>query len=129
MDTLFRDLISQEKIVIYMDNILIFFKTMKEHVDIVKKVLKILNNNKLLVQTKKYWFHQTKVEYLGVIISKDSVEVDPIKVKEVVDWPEPKDKQEIYQFLGFCNFYRRFIRGFAQLAKPLTELTGKKTWK
>jgi len=105
IDTLFQDLISQEKIVIYMDDILIFSKTMEEHVDIIKKVLKILNNNKLLVQTKKCQFHQIKVEYLGVIISKDSVEVDPIKVKGVIDWPEPKDKREIHQFLGFCNFY------------------------
>ena len=60
---------------------------------------------------------------------KDSVEVDPIKVKGVIDWPEPKDKREIRQFLGFCNFYQWFIREFIQLAKPLTELTGKKAWK
>ena len=102
---------------------------MEEHIDIVKKVLKILNDNKLLVQIKKCWFHQTKVEYLGVIILKDSVKVDPIKVKGVIDWPEPKDKWEIYQSLGFCNFYQQFIRGFAQLAKSLIELTGKKAWK
>jgi len=92
MDTLFQDLIGQEKIVIYMDDILIFFKTIEEYVSIIKKVLKILNDNKLLVQTKKCWFYQTKVEYLRVIILKDSIEVDPIKVKGVIDWPEPKDK-------------------------------------
>jgi len=90
---------------------------------------RILNNNKLLFQTKKCWFHQTKIDYLSIIIFKDSIRVDPEKIKEVTDWPEPRDKHEIWQFLGFCNFYRQFIKGFAKVAKPLTELTDKKEWK
>ena len=112
-----------------MDDILIFSKTLEEHSGIVKEVLKILNDNKLSIQTKKCCFHQTKIDYLGIIISKNSVEVDPIKIKGVAEWPEPKEKQEVRQFLGFCNFYRHFIRGFAKVTKPLTELTGKMKWK
>jgi len=108
-----------------MDDILIFSKTLEEHSGIVKEVLKILNDNKLSIQTKKCCFHQTKIDYLGIIISKNSVEVNPIKIKEVAKWPEPKEKQEVQQFLGFCNFYRCFIRGFTKVTKPLTELTGK----
>jgi len=108
-----------------MDDILIFSKTLEEHSGIVKEVLKILNDNKLSIQTKKCCFHQTKIDYLGIIISKNSVEVNPIKIKEVAKWPEPKEKQEVQQFLGFCNFYRHFIRGFTKVTKPLTELTGK----
>ena len=129
MDSLFRNLINQGKIVVYMDDILIFSKTLEEHVGIVKEVLEILNNNKLSIQTKKCRFHQTKIEYLGTIISKDRIEVDPAKIKGISDWPKPRDKHEVRQFLGFCNFYRQFIKGFAQAAKPLTELTGKKEWK
>jgi len=89
-------------------------------------VLKILKDNKLLVQTKKCLFHQKRIDYLEVIISKDSVEVDLAKIRGVTDWPEPSNKQDIQQFLGFCNFYRRFIRDFAKVAKLLTELTEKK---
>ena len=105
MDSLFQDLVNEGKIV------------------------RILNNNKLSVQTKKCWFHQTRIDYLGIIISKGSIKVDPEKIKGVTNWPEPRDKCEIRQFLGFCNFYQQFIEGFAKVAKPLTELTGKKEWR
>jgi len=112
-----------------MNDILHFSKTLEEHSRIVKKVLKILNDNKLSIQTKKCRFHQTKIDYLEVIISKNSVEVNTIKIKGVAEWSEPKKKQEVQQFLGFCNFYRCFIRGFAKVTKPLTELTKKMEWK
>jgi len=102
---------------------------MDEHKRIVKQVLQILANNKLSLYPKKCKFHQTKIEYLGVILSQNSVETNPTKTKGVAQWPEPRNKREVRQFLGFCNFYRRFILGFAQVARPLTELTGKKAWK
>jgi len=129
MDTLFCELIMSEKIVIYMDNILIFTQTMDEHKSIVKQVLQILADNKLSLHLKKCKFHQTKIEYLGVILLQDTIETDPTKTKGVAQWLEPRDKREVQQFLGFCNFYRRFILGFTQVAKPLTKLTGKKVWK
>jgi len=53
-----------------------------------------------------------KIEYLGVVLSQDSMEADPTKIKGVAQWPEPRDKRKVQQFLGFCNFYRRFIPGF-----------------
>jgi len=89
MDTLFCELIMLGKIVICMDDILIFTQTMDEHRSIVKQVLKILANNKLLLHPKKCKFHQTKIEYLGVILSQDSVKADPTKIKGVTQWPEP----------------------------------------
>jgi len=67
-----------------------------------------------------------KIEYLGVILSQDSIETDSTKMKGVAQWLEPQDKREVRQFLGFCNFYCWFIPGFAQVAKPLTELMGNK---
>ena len=117
------------KIVIYMDNILIFTWIMEKHRSIVWQVLQILANNKLLLYPRKCKFHQTQVEYLGVILLQDKVEADSAKIKGVAQWPEPQDKREIQQFLGFCNFYWRFIPGFAQVTKPLMELTKKKAWK
>jgi len=83
------------KIVIYMDDILIFSQTMDEHRSIVKQVLQILADNKLLLHPKKCKFHQTKIEYLGVILLQDSVETDPTKTKGVAQWPEPRDKREV----------------------------------
>jgi len=95
MDTLFHELIMTGKIVIYMDNILIFTQTMEEHWDIVRQVLQILANNKLSLYPKKCKFHQMKVDYLGVILSQNSVEANPTKIKGVADWPESHDRREI----------------------------------
>jgi len=83
MDTLFCKLIMSEKIIIYMDDILIFTQIMDEHKSIVKQILQILANNKLSLHLKKCKFHQTKIEYLGVILLQDSVETDPTKTKGV----------------------------------------------
>ena len=129
MDTLFCKLIMKGKIVIYINNILIFTQMMNEHRDIVKQVLQILANNKLSLHLKKCKFHQTKIDYLEVIISQDSIEANPIKTKGVADWPESHDKKEVQQFLGFCNFYCRFIPRFAKVTKLLIELMEKKEWK
>jgi len=85
MDILFHELIMKEKIVIYMDNILIFTKTIDKHKDIVRKVLQILTNNKLSLYSKKCKFHQTKINYLRVIILQDSIKANPMKTKEVTE--------------------------------------------
>ena len=112
IDTLFYKLIMSGKIVIYIDDILIFTQMIDEHKSIVRQVLQILADNKLLLYLKKCKFHQTKVEYLGVVLSQDNVETNPIKIKGVIYWPEPRDKREVWQFLGLCNFYYRFIPRF-----------------
>jgi len=95
MDTLFHELIMSGKIVIYMNNILIFTQTIEEYRSIVWQVLQILANNKLLLHPKKYKFHQTKIEYLGVVLLQDSIEANPTKIKGVAQWPESRDKREI----------------------------------
>jgi len=98
---------------IHMDDILIFTQTMEEHRDIVRRVLQILADNKLSLHPKKCKFHQTKIKYLGVILLQDNIEADPTKIKGIAQWPESRDKREVQQFLGFCNFYHRFIPRFA----------------
>jgi hypothetical protein len=68
-------------------------------------------------------FEKEKIEYLSVVISHNHVEMDPVKVAGVAEWPTPKSKKEVQSFLGFTNFYRRFVAGFSHNARPLHDLT------
>ena len=89
MNSMLWELINTRKVIIYINNILIFTKTIEKHHNIVDCVLVILERNKLTLQSKKYQFHKTKIDYLGIIISRNSVKVNPTKIKEVTKWPEP----------------------------------------
>jgi RNase H-like domain found in reverse transcriptase/Reverse transcriptase (RNA-dependent DNA polymerase)/Integrase zinc binding domain/Chromo (CHRromatin Organisation MOdifier) domain len=129
MNDLFRDLISKNKIIIYMDDIMIFSRTLEEHRRIVKEVLRILRDNNLYLKPEKCEFEKSEVEYLGLVVGEGKISMDPVKVKGISEWPEPECKTDLQQFLGFINFYRRFIRGFAETARPLHVLTGKSPWK
>ncbi len=68
------------------------------------------------------------MEYLGVIISKNSICMDPIKIAGIAEWPMPKKKKELQSFLGFTNFYRKFIKMYSKVVHPLTQLTGNAEW-
>ena len=93
-------------------------------------VLDRLCEHKLFLQADKCKFERTKIEYLGLVISEGHIEMDPVKVAGVAEWPIPKNKKEVQQFLGFTNFYKRFIRDFLHHAHPLFDLTGAKApWK
>lgn len=111
MDHVFRDIIDQNDIMIYMDDIFIYAgKTMEEHNTIVWKVLKRLSDNDLYLKLEKCEFGQKEISYLGVIISEGQFRMDPIKVKGIQEWPTPQKVKDIQAFLGFGNFYRRFIK-------------------
>jgi len=86
------------------------------------------SDNQLYLKAEKCAFEHTQIEYLGLIICHGKVSMDPIKVQGVQDWPCPTMKRELQQFLGFVNYYRRFIRAFAQITHPLHRLTGKEQW-
>jgi len=89
-----------------------------------------LRQYKLYLHPDKCSFEQSKIEYLGFIISEGMIEMDPVKVARVADWPVPTSKREVQSFLGFANFYRHFIKGFSHHARPLFDLTRKDTpWK
>ena len=123
MNHLFCDLINRGKVVVYMDNIMIFTTTLEEHWKIVKEVLTILCQNKLSLKHTKCEFEVLETEYLELIVAQGSVCMDKGKVQGVLNWPVPKTKKELRGFLGFLNFYQRFIKDFAQVAKPLNTLT------
>jgi len=102
-------------------------ETLEEHRRITRRVMELLRKNNLFLKPEKCEFKKTEVEYLGVIISQDSVKMDPVKVAGVTEWPIPSNRKEVQSFLGFTNFYHRFIQGFPHLARPLFDLTWKDT--
>ncbi len=116
------------KVTIYLDDILIFLKTLDAHREIVKRVLQRLRENKLFLKAEKCEFEVLEMEYLGVIISEDSIRMDPIKVAGITEWPTPTKKKELQSFLGFTNFYRKFIKNYSKVVKALTQLTGNTAW-
>jgi len=118
MDDIFDGLIMEGVVVVYLDDILIFTETLEEHQRVTRRVMELLRKNNLFLKPKKCKFKKTEVEYLGVIISQNSVKMDPVKVAGVTEWPIPSNRKEVQSFLGFTNFYRRFIQGFSHLAVP-----------
>ena len=125
MNHIFRQLIKQGKVLVFMDDIIVFTKTIEEHRQITCEVLKILQENHLYLKPEKCEFEQTTVEYLGVIVSHNSLAVDPVKVATVREWPTSRKLKEVQEFTGFLNFYRRFVPNFSRIARPLYDLTKK----
>jgi hypothetical protein len=109
----------------FMDDILIFSPDEELHVKHVREVLSRLRANKLFAKLEKSKFHARSVEFLGFIISENSVSMDPRKIQDIMNWPTPSTVQDVQSFLGLANFYRQFIPHFADIAMPLTELTKK----
>lgn len=105
--------------VVYLDNILVFSNTYEEHVWHVTNILIKLHQNKLYTNATKCFFHKKEIEYLGIIASGDGVRVDPAKIRTIQDWPTPRSVKNIQEFIGFANFYQRFIHGYSNLATPL----------
>ena len=110
-------------VVVYLDDILIFSPNPKEHTTHVRLVLQRLLENRLFVKAEKCTFDAASVEFLSHILENGQVRADPKKVRAVEEWPWPADHTQLRRFLGFANFYRRFIRGFSRVAAPLTALT------
>jgi len=111
---------------VYLDDIVVYSKTLEEHVQHVRTILKKLIEHKLVAKKSKCELHKLKISFLGHVVSKDGVETDPEKIKAVAEWPLPETVKQMQSFLGFCNYYRTFIRNFSDIAKPLYRMTSKK---
>ena len=108
----------------YLDDILIYTKsTLKEHIQAVKKVLKALQEADIRLQPDQCKFHVKTVKFFGLIITTDGIQMDKEKVQAIRKWPEPRNLKEVQAFLGFANFYQRFIQGYLQICTPLTKMT------
>ncbi len=126
MDTIFRDLTATGEVVIYMDDILIATpNNIPHHRHIVHQVLDRLEEHDLFLKPEKCTFEVPEIEYLGLIIGGRRVRMDRVKVQGVDGWQHPKTLTELQGWMGFINFYRRFIKGFSKITRVLNELTKK----
>ena len=112
---------------VYIDDIIIIGRSFEEHLHHLQQVFDCLKSAGLKIQPSKCHFLQKKVNFLGHIVSSEGVSPDPSKTDRAKGWPTPKSVQEVQQFLGLANYYRRFIKNFATIAKSLHQATEKKT--
>src|SRR6202044_2515306 len=125
MDAIFADMIDDNIVIIYMDDIFIFAPDEITLTENTRRVLTRLRDNDLFLKPTKCEFNKTKVEYLGMVIEEGKISMDSGKLKGIQDWPTPTTVKQVRAFLGFGNFYRRFIWHFSELAKPLNDLLKK----
>jgi len=125
MNNLFWDLINQEDIATFIDNILVATDTEEGHDKLVEEVLRRLEENDLFVKPENCKWKVREVEFLGVVISPKGVEIQKEKVEGVLNWLAPRNIKGVQKFLGLANYYRRFIKDFAKIAAPLYVLVRK----
>ncbi|GJQ96567.1 putative reverse transcriptase domain-containing protein [Tanacetum coccineum] len=112
-------------VIVFIDDILIYSKSEEEHEVHLKTILDLLKKEKLYAKFSKceFWFQE--VQFLGHVVNHDGIYVDPSKIESVKNWKTPESPTEIHSFLGLAGYYRRFIKNFSKIAKPLTLLTQK----
>jgi hypothetical protein len=116
-------------VVVYLDDILIFSKTAKEHLSHLRQVLQTLRENQFYANPKKCDFMKEEISFLDHRVSANGLKVDPEKLRAVADWKVPKDVHGVRSFLGLANYFRRFLQGYSKMVVPLTNLTRKdKCW-
>jgi len=125
MNEILRDIINEGKVAAFVDNMLIGTEIEKGHNEIVEEVLKRLEENDLYIKPEKCVWKVQKIRFLGVVIGPDGIEIEKEKMDEVLSWPEPKNVKDIRKFLGLTNYYRRFIKNFAQVVRPMNVLMKK----
>ena len=129
MNDLLRDLVVEEKVAVFINDVMVATETEEGHDEIVEEVLKRLEENDLFVKLEKCVWKVREVGFLGVIIGKDGVRMEKEKVQGVIEWLVPRSVKDVQKFLGLANYYRRFVKDFAMIAKPLHETMRKgKKW-
>lgn len=112
-------------VIIYLDDILVYSATWEQHIIDVKNILQRLREHQLWAKLEKCKFFQDSVEFLGYIVNREGIEMDKKKIKAVLEWPTPKTIKDVQSFLGFANFYRRFIQSYSKIITPICRLLRK----
>lgn len=112
-------------VVVYLDDIVIYNQTLEEHVQHVRQVFNRLRENGLYAKPSKSSFAHTSISFLGHIIEQGKIRMDSKMVTAIKDWQPPKTVHDVRSFLGLCNYYRRFVTGYSEIALPFTKLTKK----
>ncbi|MCU1441842.1 MAG: hypothetical protein JWP85_2839, partial [Rhodoglobus sp.] len=120
MNDVLREFLDQG-VVVYLDDVLMYSKTREEHRELVGKVLQKLREYNLVANPKKSFFDKTEIEFLGYILSPEGVTMATDKVKSIMEWQTPRSVKDVQIFMGFANFYRRFIHNFSGVCKPITD--------
>jgi len=129
INSIFREMLYKGSVANYMDDFIILGKTEKELEERTVKFLKIAEKHNLCFKRTKYEFDTTEIPILGVKVGNGEVKMEDEKIKAILEWKEPTKLKEVESFIGFANFYRRFIKNFSHIARPLNELKGKANWK
>ena len=127
MNDLLRDLVVEEKVAVFIDDVMIAMETEEGHDEIVEEVLRRLEENDLFVKLEKCMWKVKEVGFVRVIIREDGVRMEKEKVQRVIEWPVPRSVKDMQKFLELASSYRWFVKDFAKIAKPLHEMTRKET--
>jgi len=125
MNEILRDLINEGKVVAYVDDVLVGTETEEGYDEIVEEILRRLEENDLYVKPEKCIWKVKKIGFLGVVIGPNRIEMEKEKVDSILSWPQPKTVRDVRKFLGLSNYYRRFIKDFARVARPMNMLMRK----
>ncbi|KAK2427510.1 hypothetical protein QL285_026084 [Trifolium repens] len=112
-------------VVVFIDDILVYSKNEEEHLEHLRLVLQVLREKRLYANPSKCDFWLEEVNFLGHVISKEGIAVDPAKIDTVLSWKQPQTVTDVRSFVGLAGYYRRFIEGFAKIVAPMTQLTRK----
>ena len=108
-----------------LDDVIIYSQNLEEHVQHVRSILAVLRQHRLYAKIEKCEFHKPSMTFVGFLVSSEGIGMDPVKVSVVTEGPTPRSVKEVQSFLGFANFYRKFIADYSAIASPLTNLTRK----
>ena len=124
MNRVFRPYVDQF-VIVFIDDILVYSKDRESHDTHLQVVLETLRKEQLYTKLSKCEFWMNEVSFLGHIVSKEGIRVDPKKIEVVVEWKQPRNVTELRNFLGLAGYYRRFVKGFSMTAAPMTRLLQK----